>query len=186
MRKITKHVRLISIFLSALIALSSGGAFAETNNGFYLGAGVGEVDIDTDGFDDPTGFEFIAGFNINENFSLEASYIDFGDASDNVPPSWEIEADSIAFGVLGKIPLSSNLELFAKLGYHSWDAEISEDGFGSFGDDDGSDIFYGVGATYNFENGLGLGIRYNSYSFDVENDDSDVSMISANIQYRFN
>lgn len=173
------------LILSLVLPLLSFNATAETDPAAYIGVGFGEVDIDTEGFDDPTGLELIGGYQFNNNFALEVTYLDFGEASDNESPDWEITADSLTAGIVGKIPLNANFEVFAKLGYHSWDVELSEDGYGKLGEDDGSDIFYGVGAIYNFGNGFGLGVRYNSYTFGADDDDTDVTMLSLNLQYSF-
>src|ERR1700752_3292101 len=76
----------------ALAALFATPAFA-ADNGFYLGAGVGQgyVKFDNDQFlgldnfdGDDTGWKSIAGFRPFKLFSIEANYVDLGSAEDNV------------------------------------------------------------------------------------------------------
>jgi OOP family OmpA-OmpF porin len=140
------------------------------------------VDIDTESFDDPGGIEIIGGYNINPNFSVEVSYVDFGEASDNEPPEWLISSNTIALGAVGKVPLTPEFELFARLGYHSWDGELSESGYGKLDEDDGSGMLYGFGANYKLSEKFSIGVRYTNYNFDK---DTDVTLLSANLQYNF-
>ncbi len=148
----------------------------------YAGIGVGKTDYDAGAtFDDPIGFEIYVGNEFNKNLSIEASYIDFGESSDGIPPEWRINADSLAFGVLGKAPVSESVELFAKIGLHFWDAEFTEDGFGVLNENDGQDIFWGFGATLKVNKRFSLGARYTSYDFDGD----DVTRFSVNAQIGF-
>jgi len=147
----------------------------------YIGFGAGSVDIDITGFDDPTGFELIIGTEVNKNFSVEASFINFGESSDGIAPEWRVTQDSLAFGALAKAQVNDNFDVYFKAGLHMWDAELKEDGFGLLGEADGTDIFYGVGALLNVNNKLSLGARYNTYDMDGD----DVTMLSINAQIGF-
>ena len=62
-----------------------------------------------------------------------------------------------------------------------WEAELSEDGFGVFAEDDGTDIFYGLGFRGNITEKVGLGLRYNNYDFDGD----DVTRFTLNAQINF-
>jgi opacity protein-like surface antigen len=96
----------------------------------------------------------------------------------------KLAADTLAVGVVGKIPLNDGFELFGKVGFHAWDVELSAPGFNSL-TDDGSDIYYGIGANYNLSQKLSLGVSYNSYTLDSDDSDGSVTMLSANVTYRF-
>ncbi|WP_371376769.1 outer membrane beta-barrel protein [Thalassotalea aquiviva] len=168
----------VSIFS---IVLVSGPVHAHYFDNIYLGLGWGEVDINERSYDDPEGFEFIVGMNTSEYFAFEVSYIDFDKSkSDWYTPTRAIEAETYTVGVLGKLPLTQNWDLFAKLGYHFGELDMYDGGV-KVGDDDGDDIFWGLGSTYNFDNGFGVGIRYNEYSYDR----NDVDFWSINLQYAF-
>jgi opacity protein-like surface antigen len=151
----------------------------------YVGIGFGETDYDADdisSFDDPDGLEIYLGFESNENLGFEIGFVDFGEADDGIPPEWHLEADSLAFSLLAKAPVGEKAEVFFQFGLHMWDIELSEDGFGVFAEDDGSDIFYGIGFRGNVTDKVGLGLRYNNYDIDGE---FDVTRLSLNAQINF-
>ena len=133
----------------------------------YAGIGIGTVDVaeDVSSFDSTVGFELMVGTEINPNISVEASYVDFGEADDGVPPEWHASASTLAFGVLAKAPVNEQVEVFFKVGLHLWNVEVSEDGFGVFVDDDGTDLFFGFGASMEVNNQISVDARYTSYDF---------------------
>ena len=167
------------IYLAALLLCGSTNLIA----GPYVGGGLGTVDVgdDISTFEDSTGFELIIGNKISNSFSFEASFIDFGEAGDNIAPEWTITADSLTFGGLLTAPANTNLDLFFKFGLHLWDVSLSEAGFGTFAEDDGTDIFYGFGANFKASNDLGIGARFSTYDFDG----IDITMLSVNLQVAF-
>ncbi|WP_372883220.1 porin family protein [Psychromonas sp.] len=140
----------------------------------YIGASVGQSDIDISGFDDGTSIAVIGGYKFIENFALEASYINLGDSEDNQPPVWTIEVDGINFSAVGIIPVNEQIDLFAKVGLFVWDASLNEAGYGEIGIDEGSDISLGFGAAVNLTEQFGLLIEYQKF----ELDEVDVSNIS--------
>lgn len=147
---------------------------------WYAGAGIGKVDVDFDdvsSFDSPVGIELIVGNDLNSYFSIEASYIDFGEANNTVAPRWIVSADAITLGALIKAPVHEGFDIFLKLGLNKWDAELREDGAGVIGEDDGSDMFYGLGVTLKTNDKVSFSARYNVYDFDGD----DASMLSINI-----
>ena len=172
-----------SIFIAIALFIFQSNALAAG----YAGIGFGETDYDADDistFDDPNGTEFYVGFRASENLGFEFAIVNFGEADDGIPPEWHLEADSLAFSLLGLIPFGERSEGFFQFGLHMWDAELSEDGFGVFAEDDGNDIFYGFGFRGNVTEKIGLGVRYVTYVFD-ENFDADVTRLVFNAQYNF-
>jgi len=174
-----------SILVASLTACIANANAIETATGGYIGVGFGKVDIDTETFDDPTGFELIGGYKFNDNLAIEVSYVDFGEASDNEPPEWKITANSLAVGVVGIAPITEQFEVFGKIGFHSWDIEFKESGFGILAEDDGSDIFYSLGANYKVNNQFSLGVSYSNYTLEPEGEDEDITLLSLNGKYYF-
>lgn len=167
----------------ATVLLCASASASATDTG-YIGIGFGSVDYDADeisSFDDPTGFEILVGKEINRNLSFELSYIDFGEADDGVAPVWRLDGDAITAGALIRAKAGKTADVFVKLGMHSWDVELTEDGAGVIGTDDGTDIFYGFGVTVKTSDQVSIGARYNSYDFDGD----DVTMLSINAQLGF-
>ncbi|NIP22801.1 MAG: outer membrane beta-barrel protein, partial [Phycisphaerae bacterium] len=115
------------------------------NMGPYFNLSIGQSDVDTNisDFDKSTSFSLGFGYSINKNLAIEASYIDFGDAEDDITPVWTLSADALVASVIGKIPFNPMVTGYGKIGIASWDAELAEDGFGTFATDDGSDVTFG-------------------------------------------
>lgn len=153
----------------------------------YAGIGFGETDYDAgniSAFDDPNGIEFFLGYKSSENLGFEFGFVNFGEADDDIPPEWHLEADSLAFSLLGIVPVSMKAEVFFQIGFHMWDIELSEDGFGVFAEDDGNDLFYGFGFRGNVTETVGLGLRYVNYDFGSDYD-RDVTRLVFNAQVSF-
>lgn len=167
------------IFIAALAMTMSGLAFSEG----YVGLGFGETDIDTDisDFEKADGIEVYAGFSVSDAFDIEVAYVDFGDADDNIPPNWNISGDTISVSAKGNISVNEKFQLFGRLGLHSWNAELKEDGFGSLAKDDGNDLLIGVGALFNVSDNFGIGARFTKYDLD----DDEIDHLSLNLQINY-
>ncbi len=159
------------LLVSSLVVISTAASAA----GGYVGLSVGQTDPDRDGFDDGTSVAITGGFKVNDNFAVEASYIDLGDSSDDIDPIWTIEADGINFSAVGIIPINESVDLFAKAGLFMWDATIEEAGYGEFATDDGTDISLGFGAAANLAKNFGLVFEYQMFELD-EDDASNISL----------
>jgi opacity protein-like surface antigen len=179
---------------ASLAALVGGFAFsttaaAETDNGFYIGLGVGQASIgDIDGaegggsisFDgDDTGYKVFAGFNFAifelVTLGVEGGYVDFGKADDG---GLEVDANGFdLFGVAG-VQLGP-VNVFGKLGAIMWDADASGEGFQA--SDDGTDPAYGIGAGLQFGS---FGVRAEYELFDIDGVD-DVSLLSLSGTFTF-
>jgi opacity protein-like surface antigen len=178
-----------AILAATLLLVSSGAAMA-ADNGFYLGGSVGQANLEIDDIGDieganfegdDTGYKLIAGLRPLDWFGVEASYINFGKSEDrlqigslNIPV--EIEGDGISAFAVGFLAVGP-VDLFAKGGLISWDSKIS----GSFDDDDGTDLAYGVGAQFRV---WSIGVRAEYEVFDADDVD-DLSMISIGATFTF-
>ncbi len=164
-------------------AMLSAPAFAGGDSGFYLGAGVGQANVDGDGdfsgFDsDDTGFKAIVGYNLGliplVDLAVEGEYVDFGKPDDG-----GLELDPTAFAAFGLAGINLGpIGVFAKLGAFSWDVDATFEG--SSASDDGTDIAYGIGARFQIAS---FQIRAEYEIFDV--DDADVDFLSASLLYTF-
>lgn len=180
--------------LAALALTASMAARADVQPGFYMGAGVGSTKIDDDGFDDidfddsDTGFKIFGGYSFNQNFAIEASYFDLGEASgnfDDVGDSVNFDVGVSGFGVfaVGMLPVGDTFSLFGKLGYATYDidAHVEIVGVGSGSSSDStSDMMYGVGGALSFGQ-FEVRAEYEAISVD----DGDANMISVSGLYRF-
>lgn len=188
---IKRHLRFASAGLVCLVA----PALANAGSGFYIGAGAGgatvesnlgdsglpniPTDIDLD--EDDTATKFFVGYTFDLPFvdlAAELGYVNFGEPELDIAGD-EFTQDTTGFNAWGIATLNAGLiDLYGKLGLIAWEAEQAFQGFDR--DEDGTDVAYGIGAAF----GLGpLEVRGEYEVYDL--DDSDISMISVGLIYRF-
>lgn len=162
--------------LLATSVLFSASTFA----GVYIGGSVGISD-GADGFDSDTAFAFTAGYDINSNFAIEASYVDLGEMSDDTTPVWTISADGFNFAAVGKLPLTESVEVFGKAGLFVWDATIEEEGYGQLADESGTDFSFGFGISAEVMQNLNLVAEFQQFKIE----DGDLNTYTIGAQYKF-
>jgi hypothetical protein len=157
---------------ATLLALSGTwtAANAENDSGLYLGGGVGQFNVQIDDVDDTddaierlddddTAWKAFVGYRLNPYISLEAAYIDFGGPSDSLESSgssgdYKIEMSGFAPYLIGTLPLGP-VELFGKVGYYFYDADLSVDL-----DDLGGDVFQSSSSEEDLLYGVGVGMTF--------------------------
>jgi OOP family OmpA-OmpF porin len=184
----------LSIALTGLLGLLAIPAFA-ADNGFYLGASVGQTQLEIDelGEDiesgdfsgDDMSYKIFAGFRFITFLGVEGSYRDFGAPEDEVAElDGTVTADLTGYDVaaVGYLPLGI-ADIFAKAGMAAWDAELSLDAGDLSGSvtDDGEDPFYGLGFQLRFKS---FAVRAEIEYFDVEGIDG-LYMYSVGGSYTF-
>ncbi|HKE93142.1 MAG TPA: outer membrane beta-barrel protein [Povalibacter sp.] len=171
-----------SIFLAAALlgmALASGTA-AAADNGFYLGASIGQSNVDVDAGPvringDDTGFKIIAGFRPLDYFAVEVNYVDFGKVEDN---GFKAESDAISAYAVGFLPVGP-VDLFAKAGLVNSDTSLKGTIEAPMGDS--TDFSYGVGVQFRLLS-LSARVEYEVYDGDNVN---DLNMVSVGLTYTF-
>lgn len=142
----------------------------ENEQGFYVGGGVGQFNVQIDDIDDTdnaierlddddTAWKLFGGYRFNPHISLELAYIDFGGASDTTTAGgssgdYSVELSGLAPYIIGTMPLGP-VELFAKAGYYFYDVEIDADL-----DDLGGDVFQSKDSNEDFLYGFGVGMTF--------------------------
>ena len=185
------HKRLGLTALAALGLMAATAAQADTQPGFYAGAGIGTTKISDDAFDgtgiddSDTGFKIFGGYDFNQNFAVEVSYFDFGEASArDGGDSLSVGVTGLSASAVGRLPVSDMFALYGKLGFASYDvkAKISIAGFGSgSASDSNSDLIYGVGGALSFGGNFEARLEYEA----INVDSGDVNMISVSGLFRF-
>lgn len=169
-----------AVVATALFLASAASMAAD--NGLYLGASLGDANIEIDqGLaqvdSDDTGFKFIVGLRPLDWFAVEASYVNFGEAEDGILAA---ETDGIsAFGVFFA-PVGP-VDLFVKGGLISFENSVEVDGRGTLTAEDGTDLAYGVGVQFRL---LSLGVRAEYEKFEID-DVEDANMLSIGVTYTF-
>lgn len=168
----------IRIVSAMLLAMGMTGS-AVAANGFYAGASIGEASIDACGDaaavgatscdDSDTSWKIFGGYELNQNFAVEAAWVDLGEINASGPGvSVTAEGDGFVADVKGTLPLNDQFGVFAKVGLISW--ELEGGGVASGLDDDGTDAMYGVGAHYMFTEQFGIVGEWELYDTDNEVD----------------
>jgi hypothetical protein len=172
-----KKGRKLVIFLACSFLGMPAITLAGADSGFYIGAGVGDATVKDTNFDESdSAYKVFGGYNIGfiplVDFSVEASYVDFGKPSNS---AGSVEVTGLnAYGLAG---LSFGpLGVFAKAGAMRWD---SDSNFGTTSSDSGTDPAYGIGARFAIGS-LSVRAEYEVYDLDA-----DLEMISVSGVFTF-
>lgn len=179
----------ITAAVLAAMAVSPMAAADEGSN--YVGFGLGSTTWNLDGedwlayngysYDDSAnGLKIFAGTQINENFDVEGYYAYLGEVEAYHWYYSTITADAGAAGiaVLGKLPLSSAVSIYGKVGGHFWGGEIQEAYYSET--DNGIGFMFGAGVQFEGEK-LFARIEVENYGLD----ESDIAMTSASLGFKF-
>lgn len=170
-----------SISKIALIALATISATnqAIADDQFYVGVSASQAFVDERGLDDDdTGGKIFGGYKLNEYFSIEAAYYDFGEIEDN-GSNFEVDGPSLA--VIGSLPLTKNFSILAKAGVHDWAVESSSLISAQLSEDSDSDAFYGVGVDYSLTDKWT--IRGEVERYEIEDIDLDVASVGVSFNF---
>src|SRR5262245_8901854 len=144
------------MLLPALMLALIGTTAQAADNGFYLGAGVTQAEVDDildAGFDiDDTAWKVIAGFRPIDLIAIEATYMDLGSESRTVAGITG-RADAKAFAAHGlvyaPIPVPF-LGIYGKAGLARWDLDGDVNSNLVRFDRHGTEFAWGAGAQLNF------------------------------------
>lgn len=187
-------MRAIPLFCALSISLSSGLALAEVNpHTLGIGYEIGTADVSQDSSIDNIDFDIgqanlIYNYHFNENWALQSNYLigssdsfnlGFGDLfSDN-----EVDYSSIAISVKGALPISSSSNIYAAIGGHRYDYEVTDKSASSILiEDDGFSFAGEVGVEFTINNNLGgfMNYRYLKLGSELE-----FKTIGTGITYSF-
>jgi len=167
-------------FLKIALATAVMAGFASTvsaqDTGTYVNVGVKTYEFDT--------YNILGriGYNFSENFGVEAEG-SFGISGDSETVfGEEIDFDTnwdLGAYLVGRLPVTNNFDLFARVGYSTVEVELSDDNESVSEDLDGFAI--GGGVQYNWDelNGVRLGYTYN------EADGADADVIDLSYVRKF-
>ena len=179
--------------VAAVSVATVPAAFADENAGWYLGGGVGSFNVGIDNPDqvndavgawdeDDNAYKLFGGYRLNKflAFKLDSST----SVSHRAPwcrDSMDLAVDGFAPFVVGTIPLGNWFEVYGRLGYYFYDANIGvEDeinGNVEF-DEESEDLVYGAGIGANI--GERLNVRFEYERYDLEGtDDADALWLTA-------
>jgi len=196
-------IRMHQVAVAAVVAISAVSASAAD---FYVGGSIGSSSVDTEGdsFSDggitlrvtdkrDTGLKAFVGAQITPNLALEGGYVDLGKVklSGSVlgtPFTGNIRGTGFFFDVVGQVPVAQNFALFGKLGVLAGKTKVSVSvpGAGSGSDDDsGTDVKFGLGASYSFTKNFSVRGEWERFRFDAYDDNFDADLFSVGFSYKF-
>lgn len=169
-----KH-KLMGAFAAAFLLALPQVAMAE---GYYVDIGVGQAKADLPDVagwtkdDTDTAYSIGFGYKFNNSIAIEGGYLDLGTASYS-SGTLKASADVNGFylGPVLSLPLADKFELNARAGVYFWDADS----------DNGEDLYFGIGATYNATKNIAVGVDWTRYDIDW----ADVDVVSARLKYNF-
>jgi OOP family OmpA-OmpF porin len=193
-----------SILLLIVCVVATATPAMAADNGLYIGASIGGSSLDIKDFDDELGdlsfsdgdtaYKLFAGFRFLSFLAVEAGYVDLGDPMDIVgtvdddPLRVQIGVKGWDAFAVGFLPLGP-VDLFAKFGAVSWDADIQAT-IDHIGDgtsttdavsDSGTDAAWGLGVALRLGS---IAIRIEGEQFDVDGAD-DLYLFSVGATFTF-
>lgn len=163
-------------------------------------------DLQSSSLDDSdTGFGATLGYQVNENFAAELSYVDLGDVSYQAsneqanPANESVTLDTSAagpvFSLLGILPVGERWDLYGRAGLALMDSEgeataTAGDVTDRISDSTNrSNMILGAGVQYDVSDRFGLRLEWDRY-FDVGSEEivgeSDIDLFSLGLRYNFN
>ena len=169
----------IIIFGGVLLA---GFAFQQVQAQGYVGASVGQADIEDV---DDTSIKIFGGYK-SGNFGFEAAYHDLGKQSETDPflGTASIEVTGIELSAAGYLPASNSFDLFGKIGLFIWDADFSLTGFPSVSED-GNDLVFGFGAQFKPSQQFSIRAEYQITEIGLDGIDLDTDILSIGAALHF-
>ena len=142
----------------------------------FVELGVGQASYDVDISDDSdTTFNISAGYMFHPSVGAEIGYRDLGGISEG---GAGVEVSGFQLGAVGRFAVTPRIAIVPRLGFYLWEADATGLATGS---DDGSDLYFGVGADFAVTQNVTVGAHF--VRFDVDGDDVDVFEVRAG--YRF-
>jgi OOP family OmpA-OmpF porin len=171
------------ILVAALIGLAP--ALAQAQNAF-VEFGIGQSSFDVGSApgvsvdDSDTTWNISGGWMFHPNFGAEIGYRDLGEVSATGPGGTaSAEVSGFHFGAVGRFAVTERFSIVPRLGLYMWEADGG--GVLSGASDDGSDLYFGVGADFALTKQITVGAHF--VRFDIDGDDVDV--FEARVGFRF-
>ncbi|MFC1750416.1 porin family protein [Pseudomonadota bacterium] len=169
--------------LALVLATTALPSFAESNFSGELLFGTADQkteisSLSSSSSGDDTSIGIRGAYQFNERIAIELAFHNYGETDDTYIDSFgdtindKIETTSINIGVKGVLPLENGFSLAGRLGVAMWDYTLNETdsslpGFVINSEDDGTDIYYGIGAQYDFNEKVFVGMEYTITEMDV-------------------
>jgi OmpA-OmpF porin, OOP family len=193
-----KRFAIAALFAAGLLGTTSANA-QWIKGKIYVGGAFGQTDVDSgvtqglitsgtvDGKD--TGFKIFGGLQFHPNFAAEAAYVDLGTVNYSgnfgalTVTNGTIDIQGFSVGVVGSLPLGERFSLHGRVGFWGWEQEARDTtgGFPFSAMADGSDIYYGIGATFHVTKMIGVRAEWEQYKMNSDK----ASLATLGVLFRF-
>lgn len=182
---------------STFIVPAALAAPATAESAFYVGGSVGQTKYksapsgggDITYFDTKdTGYKAYGGYQINQNWGVEATYFDLGKFNfDGVGFNGSTKASAYGLAGVFTAPISNGFSVFGKLGLVRNELKVSaSDGYSSKESKTGAN--FGLGAKYDFTPNLAVRAEWERLNkFDNRDADfrTNIDFLSTGITFKF-
>lgn len=180
--------------LMAVAAMALGASLSAQAADLYalgsVGASKWNVDdiagVNLDKSD--TGFKLGLGAQFSPNLAVEGGYATLGKAKLSGPGgSGSIKGNGVFVDLVGLLPLSSEVNAFAKLGVFNGHAKAQATGLAGVVNesDSGTDVKFGLGLSYAVSKTVQVRGEWERYRFKVWGDKGDVDLVSVGVTFGF-
>mgnify|MGYP000017645340 CR=1 FL=1 len=195
--------------LAGSLIFAAGSLFNAAFAQGYVGASIGQSDykIDCAGLTTcdtkDTGYKLFGGYMFTPNLGIEGGWVDLGKATGSgtldvaipdgivlVPASAELKSSGLFLAGIAAAPIGSG-SVFAKVGLSNLKTELNVTALGASAGTSTrhTDVFYGVGAGYNFTKNFGVRAEWErfriKYGDGVDEFKDNVDLLSIGVTYRF-
>lgn len=174
----TLQKTLLAVAAGSLLSMGAQAAVSY-GNGYtgqpYVGAKVGQFDLDVDGADDPTAYGIYGGYNFDPNFGIEAEYVGSDDADYR---GGDIDAKTYgAYGTYRYAFPNTGLYAKGKLGVAKTEVEGTT-ALNSRYESDDTSLAGGVGLGYSVNPDFSVEAEY-----DMLGNDTDLMTVGAQVKF---
>ncbi len=166
-----------AVLLSSMTHAQSTAYDKEGDSGVYVGGSYGylKVDGDDDFDDDKDAYQLFLGYQLNEYFALEGSYVDFGSYGSDLA---QADTDGYTLGLRVGFPLTEHFNVYARGGQIWADTDYTIVSVSDSFDDQG--LFAGLGLGYKINQDWSVKLDYTLYDNDLDIDEATDDLDDAN------
>ncbi len=153
---------------------------------FYFAAATGSTDY-AEVAEDVSSLELSGGYRVSDNLALEISWLELGEETVRAGSagSTDFSVDGTNISLLAIIPVTEEVEFFARIGVYYWDLTTSNITsatlFRSKNEEEDADTSLGAGIAWNLSDNLALRLLYQEV--DVAGD--NIENLSAGFTFAF-
>jgi OmpA-OmpF porin, OOP family len=187
-----------SLVIASTILISPFTNFASASWYPYMGISAGQSSYGdvcntsagptiTSCEDTDTALKVYAGAKVGRYTAFEVSYMDIGQAELRSDSTYTVEASGFNISGFGILPVTNNIDLFARAGALAWKAERNSTA-GPVADSDGIDLSYGAGVNIGISRHFAIRAEYENFQRvggEVTSGETPVTLISLGVSWYF-